>query len=76
MARHSTRNVRPEMKKGRLEADLFKKQMVPRRGLGHTSATPAALASAAFRVLAQSAQALCFLGLKKKKGRQKPTFFK
>ncbi|WGS43665.1 hypothetical protein LFL97_09125 [Burkholderia sp. JSH-S8] len=53
-----------EMKKGRLEADLFKKQMVPRRGLGHTSATPAALASAAFRVLAQSAQALCFLGQK------------
>ncbi|WP_175829036.1 hypothetical protein [Burkholderia cepacia] len=54
----------PEMKKGRLEADLFRKQMVPRRGLGHTCATPAALASAAFRVLAQSAQALCFLGLK------------
>ncbi|WP_420210935.1 hypothetical protein ACN8ZM_08110 [Burkholderia aenigmatica] len=54
----------PEMKKGRLEADLFKKQMVPRRGLGHTCATPAALASAAFRVLTQSAQALCFLGLK------------
>ncbi|CAM2174868.1 hypothetical protein BC2230_20508 [Burkholderia cepacia] len=54
----------PEMKKGRLEADLFKKQIVPRRGLGHTCATPAALASAAFRVLTQSAQALCFLGLK------------
>ncbi|WP_219847323.1 hypothetical protein, partial [Burkholderia multivorans] len=40
----------------------FLKQMVPRRGLGHTSATPAALASAALRVLTQSAQALCFLG--------------
>ncbi|WP_287813037.1 hypothetical protein, partial [Burkholderia sp.] len=52
----------PEMKKGRLEADLFKIQMVPRRGLGHTGATPAALASAAFRVLTQNAQALCFLG--------------
>ncbi|WP_219845710.1 hypothetical protein, partial [Burkholderia multivorans] len=50
-----------ENEKGRLRADLFKK-VVPRRGLGHTSATPAALASAAFRVLAQSAQALCFLG--------------
>ncbi|WP_310676803.1 hypothetical protein, partial [Burkholderia multivorans] len=49
------------MKKGRHKADLLK-QMVPRRGLGHTSATPAALASAALRVLTQSAQALCFLG--------------
>ncbi|WP_217262574.1 hypothetical protein, partial [Burkholderia multivorans] len=47
--------------KGRHEADLFK-TVVPRRGLGHASATPAALASAALRVLAQSAQALCFLG--------------
>ncbi|WGY69838.1 hypothetical protein KEC55_07670 [Burkholderia cepacia] len=56
-----------EMKKGRLEADLFRKQTVPRRGLGHACATPVALASAALRVLTQSAQALCFLGLKKKK---------
>ncbi|OJA51881.1 hypothetical protein [Burkholderia ubonensis] len=48
--------------KGRHIAGLSKKQMVPRRGLGHAGATPAALASAAFRVLTQSAQALCFLG--------------
>ncbi|HDV6322828.1 TPA: hypothetical protein RJR38_004698 [Burkholderia multivorans] len=54
----------------------FLKQMVPRRGLGHTSATPAALASAAFRVLTQSAQALCFLGSKMKKGRHKADLFK
>jgi len=33
-----------------------------RRELGHASATPTALASAAFRVPTQSAQALCFLG--------------
>ncbi|MCO8632174.1 hypothetical protein, partial [Burkholderia multivorans] len=50
-----------KMKKAGMKP-TFLKQMVPRRGLGHTSATPAALASAAFRVLAQSAQALCFLG--------------
>ncbi|KVM83773.1 hypothetical protein WT05_17110 [Burkholderia stagnalis] len=40
----------------------FSKQMVRRRGLGRTGATPAALARVAFRVLTQSAEALCFLG--------------
>ncbi len=54
----------------------FLKQMVPRRGLGHTSATPAALASAALRVPTQSAQALCFLGSKMKKGRHEADLFK
>ncbi|CAG9270169.1 hypothetical protein BCEP4_60093 [Burkholderia cepacia] len=52
------------------EADLFKKQMMPKRGLGHTCATPAALASAAFRVLTQSA------GLEMKKGRLEADLFK
>jgi hypothetical protein len=40
--------------------------LVPRRGLGHTSATPAGPACPAFLVLAQCAQAHCFLGQKEK----------
>jgi hypothetical protein len=40
--------------------------VVPRRGLGHTSATPAGPASPAFLVLAQGAQAHSFLGYRKR----------
>ncbi|SOZ35103.1 protein of unknown function [Cupriavidus neocaledonicus] len=50
-----------KMKKDLLAQILFK-FLVPRRGLGHACATPAALASAALLVLAKSAQALFFLG--------------
>ncbi len=57
------REGEPEMKKAGIKP-TFLELVVPRRGLGHASATPAWLASQAFRVLPQSAQALCFLGLK------------
>jgi hypothetical protein len=41
----------------------------------NTSATPAALASAAFRVLPQGAQAPCFLGEQMKKASDKSLAF-
>ncbi|MPV55950.1 hypothetical protein GD416_05745 [Burkholderia sp. BE24] len=63
-----------EMKKGRLEADLLEDRWCPGDD-SVTHAPPAALASAAFRTFAQSAQTPGILGLEMKKGRLEADLF-